>query len=192
MRYELSGQLVTRDTSFANEVIEATGVRVDRCYQCMTCTLGCPVADVMDYPPNQVMRLIDLGAKDVLLHSRTIWMCVTCENCFARCPNQIDTAAVMDYLREEATAQGVKVPEERIQLLHRVFVENIKSFGKVHEATMLMAYKLRSKDFFSDMGIGLKLFLKGKIPLFPAKVKGLDQVKKIFEKTYDKTFGGRS
>ncbi len=192
MNYELSGKAIKQDTSFTNEVIEATGVRVDRCYQCMTCTLGCPVADAMDFPPNQVMRLIELGAKDALLRSRTIWMCVTCEACFARCPNQIDTAAVMDYLREEATAQGVEVPEERIQLLHRIFAENIKSFGKVHEATMLMTYKLKSKDFFSDMGIGLKLFLKGKIPLFPVKVKGLDQVKKIFEKTYDKTFGGRS
>jgi len=190
--YKLSGKTIAQDTSFANEVIEATGVRVDRCYQCMTCTLGCPVADAMDFPPNQVMRLIDQGAKDTLLQSRTIWMCVTCENCFARCPNQIDTAAVMDYLREEATKQGVEVSETRIQLLHQVFAENIRSYGKIHEATMLMAYKLKSKDFFSDMAIGLKLFLKGKIPLFPVKVKGLDQVKKIFEKTYDKTFGGRS
>ncbi len=192
MRYELSGQAIKQDASFANEVIEATGVRVDRCYQCMTCTLGCPVADAMDFPPNQVMRLIDLGAKETLLHSRTIWMCVTCENCFARCPNQIDTAAVMDYLREEATARGVEVPETRIQLLHRVFAENIKAFGKIHEATMLMTYKLKSRDFFSDVGIGLKLFLKGKIPLFPSRVKGMEEIKRIFEKTYDKTFGGRS
>ena len=192
MNYELSGQAISQDASFANEVIEATGVRVDRCYQCMTCTLGCPVADAMDYPPNQVMRLIDLGARETLLHSRTIWMCVTCESCFARCPNQIDTAAVMDYLREEATAREIDVPEMRIQLLHRVFAENIRTFGKVHEATMLMAYKLKSRDFLSDMGIGLKLFLKGKIPLLPSRVKQLGDIKKIFEETYDKTFGGRS
>jgi len=192
VNYELSGKAISQDASFANEVIEATGVRVDRCYQCMTCTLGCPVADAMDYPPNQVMRLIDLGARETLLHSRTIWMCVTCESCFARCPNQIDTAAVMDYLREEATAREIDVPEMRIQLLHRVFAENIRTFGKVHEATMLMAYKLKSRDFFSDMGIGLKLFLKGKIPLLPSRVKQLGDIKKIFEETYDKTFGGRS
>ena len=192
MNYELSGQGIPQDTSFANEIIEATGVRVDRCYQCMTCTLGCPVADAMDFPPNQVMRLIDLGARETLLKSRTIWMCVTCETCFARCPNQIDTAAVMDYLREEATAKGVDVPETRIQLLHRVFAENIRTFGKVHEATMLMSYKLKSKDFFSDMGIGLKLFLKGKIPLLPSRVKKLGEIKKIFDETYNKTFGGRS
>ena len=192
MDYQLTEKPVTQDPSFANEIIEATGVRVDRCYQCMTCTLGCPVADAMDFPPNQVMRLIDLGAEEILLNSRTIWMCVTCETCFARCPNQIDTAAVMDYLREKATAKGIAVPEARIQLLHRVFAENIKSFGKVHEATMLMTYKLKSRDFLSDMGIGLKLFLKGKIPLFPSKVKGLSDVKRIFEKTYDQTFGGKS
>ena len=192
MDYQLSNRAINSHPDFSNEIIRETGVRVDRCYQCMTCTLGCPVAEAMDYPPNQMMRLIDLGAREVLLGSKAIWMCVSCENCFARCPNEIDTGAVMDYLREEATASGIKVPEERIQLLHRIFAENIRAFGKVHEATMLMNYKLKSRDFFTDMGLGLKLFLKGKIPLFPAKIAGLDKIKRIFGKTYDKKFGEKS
>ena len=52
---------------------------------------------------------------------------------------------------------------------------------RVHEATMLMKYKLRSKNLTADLDVGLKLFLKGKIPLLPKKTKNVQKVKEIFQ-----------
>jgi len=47
---------------------------------------------------------------------------------------------------------------------------------------MLIDYKLRSRDFMTDLIPGMMLFMKGKIPLFPGLVKGRDDIKRIFER----------
>jgi heterodisulfide reductase subunit C len=47
---------------------------------------------------------------------------------------------------------------------------------------MLIDYKLRSKDFLTDLVPGMKLFIKGKIPLFPDFIKGKGEIKRIFER----------
>jgi len=47
---------------------------------------------------------------------------------------------------------------------------------------MLMEYKLRSRDFFTDLVPGMKLFVKGKIPLLPTLIKGRGEIRRIFER----------
>jgi hypothetical protein len=90
---------------------------------------------------------------------------------------------VMDTLREMALEAGLVV-DRKIVLLHQQFVESIRRSGRVHEATMLASYKLKSRDFMTDLGPGLKLFAKGKIPLLPSRVKGIEEIRKIFEKAH--------
>ena len=88
----------------------------------------------------------------------------------------------MDTLREMAVEESVPAREKNIHLLHEAFIDSIRRGGRVHEATMLIDYKLRSRDFFTDLVPGMKLFLKGKIPLFPERIKGRQEIKRIFEK----------
>ncbi len=168
--------------SFLAEVMAASGQAVNLCYQCRKCTLGCPMAEEFDFPPNVVMRLVQLGRKDELLRSRAIWMCVSCETCGTRCPNGIKTAPVMDVLREACLREGV-VPADPVTVdFHRSFTASIRKFGRVHEATMLMNYKLKTRNFTGDLDVGLKLFLRGKIPLFPKKSRNITKIKEIFKK----------
>ena len=87
----------------------------------------------------------------------------------------------MDSLRAQCLAEGVTPADPVTVALHSSFVDSIKKFGRVHEATMLMAYKLKSKNLTSDLDVGLKLFLKGKIPIFPKKSKNLAKVKELFQ-----------
>jgi hypothetical protein len=47
---------------------------------------------------------------------------------------------------------------------------------------MLIDYKLRSRDFLTDLIPGMILFMKGKIPLFPSLIKGRGEIKRIFDK----------
>jgi len=63
------------DTAFAAKVRHLSGINVDRCYQCMTCSLGCPVSFSMDMQPNQIVRLTQLGLRDEVLQSSAIWIC---------------------------------------------------------------------------------------------------------------------
>ncbi len=43
-----------------------------------------------------------------------------------------------------------------------------------------MRYKLRQRDFFSDMELGLKMLAKRKLDLKPSKVEDPDQIRKLF------------
>ena len=94
--------------SFRDLVKRLSNEDVSRCYQCGKCTAGCPVAMEMDIMPNQVMRLIQIGVKDWVLSSSTIWLCLSCETCSTRCPEDIDLAKVMDTLRKKV-ASGLPV-----------------------------------------------------------------------------------
>jgi heterodisulfide reductase subunit C len=126
--------------------------------------------------------MIQMGKKEAVLASSAIWLCVSCETCGTRCPNKIDIGVLMDALREMSIAEGIPAREKNIHLLHEAFIKSIGRGGRVHEATMLIDYKLRSKDFVTDLVPGMKLFLKGKIPLFPSSIKGKAEIKRIFER----------
>jgi len=78
---------------------------VSSCYQCKKCSAGCPLTFAMDFYPDQVIRLALLGQEEQVLGCRTIWVCSSCETCTTRCPNNIDIAGVMDWLKEAAIAK---------------------------------------------------------------------------------------
>lgn len=160
-----------------------SGVPIQRCYHCRKCTAGCPMASEMEYNPNKIIKMIQLGMKDEVLNSSAIWMCASCETCISRCPNNVDIARMMDVLREMAIEKGISIPQKNVLDLHKAFLTSIKLFGRINEPLMLVHYKLLSKDFFSDLDMGLSMFLKGKISIVSPKTKDMASVKKIFRDT---------
>jgi heterodisulfide reductase subunit C len=173
-------------SDFALEVQERSGENVFRCYYCQKCTVGCPTAYAMDYKPAQVLKMIQLGLKEPLLKSSAPWLCVGCEACGTRCPNEIRLAPVMDTLKHMALEAGYAPPETTVYALHRSFLDSIKLFGRVHETTMLAEYVLRSKDIFSivrsNIDVAITLLLKRKLPILPERVKALGQVKELYRR----------
>jgi len=173
-----------RDTTFATEVKERSRVNFDRCYQCFTCTLGCPFCFAMDFSPNQVLRMVQLGLKDKVLQSSAIWFCASCQACATRCPHEVDLPRVMDVLRQMALEAGVQTSETCIPSLHRTFLQSIERWGRQYELGTLLKLKLKTGDFFSDIGLGLKMLVKGKLALFPpSKIKEIEQIRAIFRKS---------
>jgi len=170
------------DLQFLEEIRKRSGEEISLCYQCLKCTAGCPTAPYMDIRPNTIVRMIQMEMKEEVLRSSAIWLCVSCGTCGTRCPNKIDIGTLMDALREMAIEEKVPAKEKRIHLLHETFIQSIKRGGRVHEATMLMDYKWKSKDFLTDLVPGILLFMKGKIPLLPSPVKGKQEMKRIFER----------
>lgn len=182
IKLETTTHAEKKDSSFLETISKRSGENLNLCYQCLKCTVGCPTAPYMDIRPNSLIRMIQMGRKKDVLESSAIWLCVSCETCGTRCPNQIDIGVLMDALREMAVDEGIHPKEKNIHLLHEAFIQSIRRGGRVHEATMLIDYKLRSKDFFTDLLPGMKLFMKGKIPLLPSLVKGRGEMKRIFER----------
>jgi len=159
------------------------GVPLQRCYHCRKCTAGCPVAPYMEYNPNKVVKMIQNGKRDEVLNSSTIWICLSCETCITRCPNQVDIARMMDVLRQMAIESGLGARERNILKFHESFLSNIKMGGRINEPLMMVQYKLKSGDLFSDAVVGVEMFLKGKLSLLSPRTKDIKSVKDIFEKT---------
>lgn len=170
--------------TFLEEVNEKiNGVPIQRCYHCRKCTAGCPMAASMEYNLNRVIKLIQLGRREEVLASGTIWLCVSCETCITRCPNEVDIARMMDVLRQMAIESGVAAKEKNILRFHEAFLANIRRGGRINEPTLMIQYKLKSGDLFSDMGMGIDMFLKGKLSLVSPRTKDMRSLRRIFEKT---------
>ena len=136
----------------------------------------------MDFHPDQTIRMVQLGLKEQVLTSEAIWVCLGCETCVARCPNEIDILKVMDTLREMAIREKVDGKDKKIQQFHSAFMYPIKLFGKQYELGLIAFLILKTLDF-GDLGLGIKMILKNKLPFIPSRIKGIKQIRKIYEKT---------
>jgi len=160
---------------------EESGISSKQCYQCGKCTAGCPVAFAMDYVPRQILRLLQLGFVEEALKAHSPWICASCQTCYTRCPREIDIPALMETLRIEGKKRGY-VPEKEVDLFNTLFLNSVRSNGRVHEMTMVLNYNLRSGRWFQDALKSPKLLLDRKITIMPEKIKGRDEVEKIFKR----------
>ncbi len=83
------------------------GEKLMRCFQCGTCTSDCPIAKFSEtYRPRQIIRMAQLGLRDRVLNSDTLWLCASCFTCTDRCPQDVEVANVIRVLRNLAAEQG--------------------------------------------------------------------------------------
>ena len=92
---------------FVDKVQQLSGQKLMSCYQCGKCSAGCPGVSQMDILPNQIIRYAQLGLKDVLLESRSIWICASCMTCNTRCPKGINVAEVIEAIRQHLLRKSV-------------------------------------------------------------------------------------
>lgn len=178
-------EVVTPDPSFLSEVQARMGP-ISSCFHCSKCSSGCPVAFAMDVLPHRLVRMVQMGLKQEVLISSTIWVCASCETCSTRCPNEVDIASLMDVLREMAVRSGTPPAEGEIARFHSTFLSAVEKRGRVFEAGMLAKYKIVTRDYRSlarDARLGWELFKKGKLRLFPVGVRGREEVSEIFRKS---------
>jgi heterodisulfide reductase subunit C len=167
---------------------------VSACYQCKKCSAGCPLTFAMDFYPDQVIRLALLGQEDTVLGCRTIWVCSACETCTTRCPNQIDIAGVMDWLKEEALRRGHPSPQPAVTRFHQTFLDTVRlAGGRLSEPLLLGLYqlkgggtlaKLKSGELAADLRLAWELARRRRLVLrLPRRLKGAREVKDIFAKS---------
>lgn len=178
---------MTNNPQSIQELQQHTGVNVNRCYQCGKCTGGCQMAEEMDFSPSMVMRMLQTKDEDLLqqlLRSKTIWLCVSCQNCVERCPMSIDIPLIMDYLREKSVSEHAVNRQSRdIVSFHRAFLDSIKYTGRLYEIGLIAGYKTRTFHLTQDVKLAPKMYAKGKLPLVPEMIKETRNIKGIFSKT---------
>lgn len=171
----------TYDADFIKRVEEASGQQVSKCYQCGNCSASCNYTYVYDYPVNQIMRLIQLGQKEIVLKSRSIWLCASCQACTTRCPCNIEVSHVMESLRIMSREEKM-VSLKDIQLFYDEFLRSVKTFGRVFETGLLPVFNMRAKRPFGDMDLAPLVLKKGKLHLLPSRIKGRKEVAGIFDR----------
>jgi heterodisulfide reductase subunit C len=176
---------ITRQKATGNllkAVLKKADVNLSACYQCKKCSMGCPVAGQADSPPSEIIRRLQLGAGDELLQTDLIWTCLSCETCYARCPNQINFPAVIDALKAIALGKGAARPEGDAPLFNRLFLNTVKSYGRAYDLQAIAMYKLGTGNLKQDMDKFPAMLKKGKIAILPPFGADTKKVKRIFQK----------
>lgn len=156
------------------------------CMQCITCSNGCPFSHIMNHPPHLIMRYLQLGAVDIVLKSNTPWICTGCNTCSAVCPMGIDIPYIFDVIKEHIIDNKLPVPEPKVLDFHKAVLKSIKKYGRTHKLEIMVNFKLKNRDFFTDFKNGLKMFLKNKIHILPPNFSAVEEIRQLFNEVYPK------
>ncbi|MBL7180235.1 MAG: 4Fe-4S dicluster domain-containing protein [Desulfobacterales bacterium] len=178
-----------RGNHFLKRMEGETGANISACFQCFRCTNACPVSHYMDIKPHQVIRYIQLGWREELLQSATIWVCLSCEMCTTYCPNEVQVAETINHLRNMAAHSSVAPREKQLALFHQTFLEALHHFGRVNEFWLMGALnlkpgvlkeKIRTGALAEEMALGLLLLRKGKLKLMPRRCRAMAEIRKLY------------
>lgn len=75
------------------------------CFNCGNCTAVCSLSSANTPFPRKVIRYLQIGAEEKLLHSPEPWLCYYCGDCSETCPRDADPGEVMMGLRRYLTAR---------------------------------------------------------------------------------------
>ncbi|MDK2383778.1 MAG: 4Fe-4S dicluster domain-containing protein [Candidatus Korarchaeota archaeon] len=160
-----------RDPDFTERLVSSPpGEKILSCIQCGTCSSTCPLSHYMDYTPRRLIYLAREGFKDLVLRSRTPWICASCFNCVVQCPAVIDISGVMHLIRRTALAEGTYPRDEIIPALSRSFYEEVVRHGRINEARVALGAK-GIGGALGMMGLGLKLWRKGRVKLSAERMR---------------------
>ncbi|MGA1825616.1 MAG: 4Fe-4S dicluster domain-containing protein [bacterium] len=205
MRWALNKDKINEKV--VDEVARHSGQNIRACYQCGKCVAGCPISEEMDFAPNQIMRLLQLGLIDKALSSHTIWLCASCYTCSARCPQKIDLARVMEQLRimaqrdlneEDASFTtllkgfGLRMRDAFMYLLQmdiksnnrcfsELFLKSVRYYGRLFETGLIYNYNINSGNLFGNFLKAPIMLLRSKIGFIPQEIKRIEKVEKIFK-----------
>ncbi|ADG13167.1 CoB--CoM heterodisulfide reductase subunit C [Methanocaldococcus infernus] len=88
-----------------------------RCYQCGTCTGGCPSGRHTAYRVRVLIRSALMGFYKYI-ESEDLWMCTTCYTCYERCPRDVKITEIIKAMRNLAARLGLMAEAHRKTCLY--------------------------------------------------------------------------
>jgi len=162
--------------SFLKQVFNIPGGEsIRRCIQCGSCTGSCPVSYTMDITPREIIALFRAGEMKTILSSRTIWICASCYACTVRCPQGVQVTDILYALKRMALEQRIMPKKFPVFILSKSFVTIANRYGRSFEPALIILYFVKTNPLklLSMIPFFLKLLFKGRIALFPKKIKSV-------------------
>jgi heterodisulfide reductase subunit C len=163
------------------------GERIRRCIQCGTCTGSCPVSYAMDISPRQLIALFRAGELETVMKSRSIWICASCYACTTRCPAGIKITDIIYALKRTVMEKKYHSQARQVQILANLFVQNLMSYGRMHEGTLMGRFYMRTgfMKLFGLIPLALKMMRTKRLALFPKRIKAHRALSKIIGKAQE-------
>jgi heterodisulfide reductase subunit C len=94
-------------------VLQEVQTQVQVCFQCQTCTSGCPVFRALNtFKPATIAQQLARGETVPYIGELpAYWLCAGCYTCEAKCPQHVDLAHIFFKLKNWAVAHGGPVPK---------------------------------------------------------------------------------
>jgi heterodisulfide reductase subunit C len=90
----------------------------------------------MEHSPMQIIRMVNLGLKEQIFSTNTIWICSTCFLCQVRCPQGIKIPKIMEALRQMRLRKNEDhvhlrdIPREEVRILPQIaLISNQRKFS---------------------------------------------------------------
>jgi heterodisulfide reductase subunit C len=87
----------------------------------------------------------------------------------------------MDYLREKSHGKNIRPVRENVLMFHEIVLNSVEHSGRLNEIGSVIRFNLQSGRPFRDAGLGLRMFLRGKLRLLHFRIGNIRQVRRIFE-----------
>lgn len=168
---------------------------VDACIMCGACVAACTVYEVdkrfigpaalakayrfvADPRESEVQKRLTS-----LQGTGGIWDCTRCNYCVEVCPKDVNPMEAIVRLRRASIKQNLTATMGSSHITS--FMRIIKSEGRLNEGLMplMVIRKGKIKDLLRIIPLGIRMFLKGKVP-FPFKfrpaIRGIRQIRAIY------------
>lgn len=98
MSYRVNPELTADIAAFGGE-------RLNRCFNCGTCTAVCALSQGDTVFPRRIIRFLQVGLEDRLLESPEPWLCYYCGTCTDTCPRDAQPGELMMATRRWLTSR---------------------------------------------------------------------------------------
>ena len=182
--------------SLLKEVMDRSGQNILACYQCRRCAAGCPVGEETGVTPDRLIRMVLLGDREEALSNLLVWKCVACYTCGTRCPNNIQTARIIDALKQMSKELHIEPLTPRIADFHAAFMKATENKGRFNEIEGMAIYEAKTAmkelkkggmkavldEMKGQMKLGRTMMKKKRMHLKLDKIQNKAEVKALYRK----------
>jgi len=92
------------------------GTNLSSCFACEECSNACPISlDRSVFDPLRIIRMANMGIKEPLLRSPSLWLCIQCQSCTQSCGQAVKGHLVISRLQQLAVEENLVPADFRTQ-----------------------------------------------------------------------------